>query len=417
MRAAELERPGVGRGAIADAAGDALCDAGQAEQVVGEVPVEVGNGHAGHVAIDLRGLLLARDVQRLEVGVGEAGHRPLHQQIGEVGHGIAKRRQFPVEHSEHPRLGRVEDHVVETIVAVHDRDALLRRNGFRQPFGELLEFRDMLGLGCAILLGPAVDLAGKIIAGPAEIRKTDFLGVEGVEFRQCLDLAGEDFPPRFRRLARQRGIPEHAALLHRHDVEGRPDHGVIHAKRIGARNRKVLLAKCCDNAELAVDRMRRRQQFAERPAAHHIGTIGRIEAIGGVGLAALELQDGQRALVTRDILRQPLVEVRLVDAMTLLDLPCAGKFLVFSDAVGHRGAPSFEAMISTGIALGSAAGSSLFNGSERLHTSEVQVWQWRGYAPRPDRPRGAWCASRRSRGQDPRRRKRRRRHRPGSPGR
>jgi hypothetical protein len=27
--------------------------------------------------------------------------------------------------------------------------------------------------------------------------------------------------------------------------------------------------------------------------------------------------------------------------MTFLDLPCAGKLLVFPDAVGHRGAPSF----------------------------------------------------------------------------
>ena len=142
-----------------------------------------------------------------------------------------------------------------------------------------------------------------------------------------------------RRLARQRRIPEHPALFHRHDVEGGADHGVVGAQRIGLGDRKALLAERRDDAELAIDRMRRRQQFAERLAAHHVGSRRRFELVGRVGLAALELQDGQRPLIALDMLAHPAVEARLVDAMTLLDFLGAREFFVFPDAVRHDDAP------------------------------------------------------------------------------
>src|SRR6186713_1762712 len=64
-----FQRLGVGSGAVANAPGDALRDAGEAEQVVGEIPVQIGHGAAGDAAIDLRGLFQARNVERLEIGV------------------------------------------------------------------------------------------------------------------------------------------------------------------------------------------------------------------------------------------------------------------------------------------------------------------------------------------------------------
>ena len=233
-----------------------------------------------------------------------------------------------------------------------------------------------------------------------------------------------------RRLARQRRVPEHPALLHRHDVEGGADHAVVGAQRVGLGDRKALLGERGDDAELAIDRMRRRQQFAERLAPHHIGTAGRIEPVGRIGLAALELQDGQRSLITLDVLAHPAVEAHLIDPMPLLDRLGAGKLLVFPDAVGHGDAPSVSSLGSVlkepPLHVGcmifsenrvSTSPDQALNGSKRLHTSEVQVWQWRGYAPRPDRRRAAWCASRHSPAQGPHRRRRRRRRRPGSPGR
>src|SRR3981189_1064809 len=48
-----LDGLGVGCGAVANASGNTLGDAGKAEQIVGKIPVQVGDGAAGHVAIDL----------------------------------------------------------------------------------------------------------------------------------------------------------------------------------------------------------------------------------------------------------------------------------------------------------------------------------------------------------------------------
>src|SRR5258706_3568701 len=101
----------------------------------------------------------------------------------------------------------------------------------------------MLRLGRAILLGPTIDLAREIIAGLAEIAKADLFGIVDVQLRQRLDLAGEDLAAHLWRLSRQRGIPKHPALFHRHDVEGGPNDPVIGAKRIGPRDRKALLAE------------------------------------------------------------------------------------------------------------------------------------------------------------------------------
>ena len=200
-----------------------------------------------------------------------------------------------------------------------DGDALLFRQGARQPLDQLLHFRNMLGLGGPVLLGPAVDLAREIVSRPAEIAKADLFGVEIVQLSERFDLAGEDLAPRLGCLARQRGVPEHPALLHRHDVEGGTEDTILHAERVGFCYRKALLAKRGNDAELAIDRMRRRQQFAERLSPHHIGTTGRIEPVGRIGLAALELQDDKRSPVTLDVLAHPAVEADLIDPMPFLD--------------------------------------------------------------------------------------------------
>ena len=54
----------------------------------------------------------------------------------------------------------------------------MRRQRLGQPLGELLEFRNVLGLGGAVLLGPAVDLTREIIAGLAEVAEADLFGNE-----------------------------------------------------------------------------------------------------------------------------------------------------------------------------------------------------------------------------------------------
>ena len=63
----------------------------------------------------------ARPLRRREV--------PAHAVVGEVRQRVAERRQLPVEHREDARLGGVEDHVVEPVVAVHDARLALGRVG------------------------------------------------------------------------------------------------------------------------------------------------------------------------------------------------------------------------------------------------------------------------------------------------
>jgi hypothetical protein len=119
------------------------------------------------------------------------------------------------------------------------------------------------------------------------------------------------------------GIPKHPALFHRHDVEGGPNDAVIPAEGIGFRDRKALFSKRIDHAVFAIDRMCGGPHFAEWFSAHHVGTAGRVKPVGRVGLAALELQNDQRPLITFDVFAHPCVEPRLVETLPLLDRPGA----------------------------------------------------------------------------------------------
>jgi len=99
-----------------------------------------------------------------------------------------------------------------------------------------------------------------------------------------------------------------------HYVKNGADDVLVLAQRISARRRHIGPVERRDDPELAIDRMRRRQQLAGRFAAQHIapaGTVG--QAIGRIGLAAAELLDAKRGYETRDLVgherrQRPLIE-------------------------------------------------------------------------------------------------------------
>src|SRR5450755_358822 len=111
-----------------DAFGDALKDSGDAKEVVGEVEVPVGHdgvgvGPAGALAVATHVVTLARDAERRMVEAADAAKRarrdvPRHAVVAEVGQRMAERRELPVEHGDDSRLLRIEDEVVEAVVAV-----------------------------------------------------------------------------------------------------------------------------------------------------------------------------------------------------------------------------------------------------------------------------------------------------------
>ena len=101
----------AGRGAVAHAAGDALQDRGDAEEIVGEIGRQMRPRiEPGARAIHLDVGRQRRNAERREIeadqraGAG-AGvlrrHVPLHQVVGEVGERIADGGQLPVEHRQH----------------------------------------------------------------------------------------------------------------------------------------------------------------------------------------------------------------------------------------------------------------------------------------------------------------------------
>src|SRR6185312_12085112 len=108
---------------------------------------------------------------------------------------------------------------------------------------------------------------------------------------------------------------------------------------VGVGDWKTLLAERRDDAKLAIDRMGRGQQFAERLPAHHIGARRRVQTIRRIGLATLELQHCQGSGKALDMVDHPGGELGLVDPMALLDRLGAGKIFVLPHGISHDGAP------------------------------------------------------------------------------
>ena len=71
--------------------------------------------------------------QRANAGAVAIGrHPPLHQVIGEIGDRIAERRELPVEHGANLRTVMGNDAIVETVVAMDQRDRAAVRHRCRQ---------------------------------------------------------------------------------------------------------------------------------------------------------------------------------------------------------------------------------------------------------------------------------------------
>jgi hypothetical protein len=94
-----------------------------------------------------------------------------------------------------------------------------------------------------------------------------------------------------------------------------------------------------DHPVLALDGMGRGQELARRLAPQDVSARGRGEAVGGVGLAALELGDLQGALETRHVGGEPALQPLDVDFLARPHRPGAGEFALPVEAVGHALSP------------------------------------------------------------------------------
>ena len=159
----------------------------------------------------------------------------------------------------------------------------------RQPFDQPLHLVDLLRLGGAVLLRPAVGLARDVILAAAEIAKPDRRRLERMQPRQRPVHRVIDRGALLRVRARHFRIPEHAAGDEAHHVERRAGDAFVGAidHRLG--DRKALRGEPLDHPEFAVHRMRRGQKLARRLSPQHIFARRRLQHIGRVRLPALEL--------------------------------------------------------------------------------------------------------------------------------
>src|SRR6185503_10275506 len=112
----------------------------------------------------------------------------------------------------------------------------------------------------------------------------------------------------------QRGVPQDPPFDVLHEIERRTRDAGIVAIVQGARHGYGAVRERVEDAELAIDGVRRRQQRAGRLAAQHVAAAGGGEKVGRVGLPAAKLPDLQSAGI-RQPLGEPVPESRGVHGM------------------------------------------------------------------------------------------------------
>src|SRR4051794_32155700 len=140
----------------------------------------------------------------------------------------------------------------------------------RQPFDQPLHLVELLCLRGAILLRPAVDLARDIILAAAEIRKPQARRVVAMQARESRYHHVIDRGALPRIGSRHLWIPEYPALDEAHHIERRSGNGLVGAVEHGLCNWKSLARQRLDDAEFAIDGMRRRQELARRLPPQHV---------------------------------------------------------------------------------------------------------------------------------------------------
>jgi hypothetical protein len=118
--------------------------------------------------------------------------------------------------------------------------------------------------------------------------------------------------------------PDHPAFDETHHVECGAGDALVGAIDDRLCDRKPLRMKRADRLELAVDRMRGRQELAGRLAPEHVFARRRLQHVGRVRLTALELLDAQRSLEALGVGREIGLEPRHIETQRRGDVLGAG---------------------------------------------------------------------------------------------
>src|SRR5579859_212705 len=311
------------RRAPGDPSLDAVQNRSKSEHVECHIEVQVGNPFpSGSTTIGRNILRFRWNRQGTDIAAMKSADDPRrqpvhHEMVGKVAKWMTQRGQFPIQHRNDPRLGWMENQVIGAKIAVYDGLLLTRWNVARQPVDEPVHIEvASRRLIREILSRPASDLAFKIIAAFSVIRQTDARRVEQVQIRNRGVHDVEIQRPLVPRQAGQRRIPEYSAVHHLHHVKPRADDGFIEAQRERARDGKANRGESANHPILALNGMRTSEELTGRLAPQYVITPGGSELVGGVGLSALELLDGERPRVPLHVRSKPILQLWCVDFLT-----------------------------------------------------------------------------------------------------
>ena len=179
--------------------------------------------------------------------------------VGEIAEWMPECRQFPIENCDHPRFGRVHDHVVHAVVAVHQRSFVVPRHIGGQPSIQAIHVGNGFRLGYPIGFPPARELAREVIGRLAKIGEAKLFIIQTLQGGERADHRVVDRRALGDRHPGQGHLPQHAAFDHLHHIEHGADDADVFAQHEGSRHGKAGLMQCLDDAILAIDRMRRGQ--------------------------------------------------------------------------------------------------------------------------------------------------------------
>ena len=170
---------------------------------------------------------------------------------------------------------------------MHDRPGQVfrqRRHAGVQPGEQLINGREVSGLGQLPLLGPACNLAAEESTGPAQLSQSDLGRIDGVQIGEDVDQFGRQGAGILDGEIGGRGIAaDDASFDVLHDQEASADDGVVIAVGQGPRCREATPCDTADHLEFPTHVMRRGHDMAEwwsayddllLPLTHQEGHVG-----------------------------------------------------------------------------------------------------------------------------------------------
>src|SRR6266481_5502149 len=218
----------------------------------------------------------ARYLQRLQVCAPKSGnehwrHPVHHHVVGEIGKGVPKRREFPVENCYNPRFRGMEDKIVHSKIAMYQRGLIACRDMRREPFNQSIQVRIAAGVGISqVLLGPAPNLTFKVVARLSEIRESYLPEINGVKVSDysvhCVKISRTVLALDLR----ERRIPNVSTRHAVHHIEPTADYLLVSAQSVHMRYREARRFECPQHSRLSVHGVRSFQCDSRRLATQHI---------------------------------------------------------------------------------------------------------------------------------------------------